>query len=112
MGLIDRSVIRMAIAAQPQIADNLRELVGRLTGGAFAEHELHAIQEEVVGSLRLAEAQAMPSILPTHGQPLRLSCGQLSTMETIVGRFADAGLRDRVRIEIAAALAARRMLVA
>nr|WP_294810184.1 hypothetical protein [uncultured Sphingomonas sp.] len=109
--LIDRAVIGATLAAQPQLRTNLRTLVRTVTQDAFGEQELGAIERELVDSLTIADAIGMPSTAPLAGHALVLTQSQLGTVNSIVGRFRDAGLRARLAEEIASAVGAGRVKI-
>lgn len=95
MSIIDSSLIRLALASNPSLRANLRELVLRLSPGAFNDAEMLKIERELVGALRLAEVRLMPTQMPARNMPLRLTENQIKTLSSTVTRFRDTKLRTK-----------------
>ena len=107
--LLDRAIIKTALTAQPQLRVNLNTLVCNLTGQAFSEGDLVAIEREIVEALKISEAVAMPSTVPPGGAPLVLTPPQLGIARAVVSRFRDQDLRQRLEAEIGKAISAGRI---
>lgn len=109
--LIDRTVIRTTLAARPTLRANLRALICRVTNDAFDDGALRMIEADVLGSISVAEAMQMPSQMPAAGTTLALTSSQLKILNRVISRVKTPDLRDRIRHELAAAVAGDRLTV-
>lgn len=104
MGILDKSVISAALLAHPALRANLRALLKRLSGDAFGDAELGAVERELMRALKLKEVGHLPRQLPESSRPICLSLAQLHIVTGTVSRFRDPALRLKCQAAIKLAI--------
>lgn len=104
MGFPDSTIISLALAANPTLRENLREVVSRITQDAFSDATCGEIEREVVAHFRIDDAMKMPNALPARGHPLPLRRDQVAIIKSTISRFKDAQLRSNLLAHVDAAI--------
>jgi hypothetical protein len=110
VGWLDSITISAALAANPQLRRTLHELISRVSDQAFNEHEIAAVERELVSALKMLEIRKFPSSAPAAGQPLILERSQVTIIFEVIGRFRDPVLRKKAEKVVAHAIGTGRVL--
>ena len=104
MGFLDSSVVSAVLAANPAIRLRLRGIVSRLSNNGFSESELQQVEREIVHALKLRDARKLPTFVPSKSEPLKLNAEQLHVVQSTIGRFRDARLRQKCLVVVSSAI--------
>jgi hypothetical protein len=102
----DRIIMHAAMATQPQLRSGMQTVLQRLTVNAFSDAEMREIEGELLAAMSVSEALTFSSVhLPSTGA-VTLTGDQLACTRSILSRFRNGQLRQKVEQHLGAALRA------